>query len=238
MATTRQEASALTREALLQAGEDLLFEVFLDGRLDPAQVLKPSAIAARAGRSKGMLYHLWPVPEDNPDRLAAYRTALLDRLSWRTAVNLDDLRAIADDLQGRPASQFPRLAANWLIGTVGPGGERWLMHRMVVMLAIAAEAREAGRPSTPLSTGLHLDPALEQFYADMLEAMGREMTPPFTIAHLGAMLWAVLDGVAVNLASSPALSDVLELEGDENPWTSCAVIADAVITRITRPIAG
>jgi AcrR family transcriptional regulator len=238
MATSRQEASALTREALLRSGEEILFEVFLDGRLDPAQVLKPSAIAARAGRSKGMLYHLWPVPEDNPDRLAAYRAALLDRLGWRTAVNLDDLRAIAGDLRGRPAKDFPRLAANWLIGTVGPGGERALMHRMVLMLAIAAEAREAGRPSRPPPESLHLDPALEQFYAEILEAMGREMAPPFTIAHLGAMLWAILDGVAVNLASSPALSDVLEMEGDEGPWTSCAVIADAVITRVTRPIGG
>jgi AcrR family transcriptional regulator len=239
MAKTRQEASAESREALLRAGEEILIEVFVDGRLDPLEVLKPSVIAERAGRSKGMLYHLWPVPDDDPDRLSAYRSALLDRLGWRTTVDVEALLANIDEMGGATATQFVQHVANWLIGTVGPGGERAVMHRMVAMLAIAAEARavSGGREIGPPPGRLSLDPALEAFYGDALSATGREMVPPLTTAHLGAMLWAVLDGVALNLASSPALADEVELEGDDGVWTSYAIIADAIVARVTRPIA-
>jgi AcrR family transcriptional regulator len=240
MAKSRQEAAAESREALLRAGEEMLVEVFAEGRLDPLEVLKPSAIAERAGRSKGMLYHLWPVPEDDPDRLAAYRSALLDRLGWRTAVDIEAVLANIDDLGGVTTTHFTQHVANWLIRTVGPGGERALMHRMVAMLAITAEALATGSGRTvgPTPGRLRLDPTLEGFYADALRVTGREMVPPLTIAHLGAMLWAALDGVALNLASSPALADEVELEGKEGVWTSYAIIVDAIVARVTRPIGG
>jgi AcrR family transcriptional regulator len=239
MAKSRQEAAAESREALLRAGEEMLIEVFAQGRLDPLEVLKPSAIAERAGRSKGMLYHLWPVPEGDPDRLAAYRSALLDRLGWQTAVDVEALLATIDDLGGATTTDFTQHAANWLIRTVGPGGERALMHRMVAMLAITTEmlATGSGRPVGPPHGRLSLDPALEALYAHALRVTDREMVPPLTIAHLGAMLWAVLDGVALNLASSPALAGEVALEGREGVWTSYAIIVDAIVDRVTRPIA-
>jgi AcrR family transcriptional regulator len=239
MSPTRKEASALSREALLQAGEEILLEEFVAGRLDPVRVLRPTEIAQRAGRSKGMLYHLWPVPEEDPDRLAAYRAALLDRLGWRTAVHTDELLATIRDMGGESAPQFVRQVANWLIQTIGPGGERAWMHRMVAMLAIAAVAREGGsdRPPRPPDGGLTQDPALEAFYSDALRAFGREMVPPLTLAHFGAMLWAVLDGVALNLPSSPALADEIEFDGQEGVWSTYAIIVDGLVNRVTRQIA-
>lgn len=234
----RKDAAEQSREALLRAGEELLVEIYADGRLDPLQMLKPTTVAERAGRSKGMLYHLWPVPGDNPDRLAAYRMALAERLGWWRVIELDAVVDVVAEQAAEPAPQFLRQVSNWLIGTVAPGGERAPMHRMLAMLSIVAEARRGNAPC-PRPDGASAprhSPALEALYADTLQAYGREMVPPLTVAHLGAMLWAAFDGVALNLSSSPALADEVELEGSEGVWTSYALMVDAIVARVTRPV--
>lgn len=87
----RQEARERTKEELLQAGEQLLWEQFADGAADPLTLLSPKQITERASAlrgeklSHGMLYHHWPPPEPAsgeapPDKLAAYGRELLLRV--------------------------------------------------------------------------------------------------------------------------------------------------------------
>ena len=232
--TRREQAAEETKEALLQAGKDLLLEKFRAGELDALRLLSPTEIATRADRGMALLYHHWPVAEGETDKLARYRRALFLRLALEAPF---DVEALLDEAGQHLAEPFPdlvRATANFEVDRFGLGPLHW-NHRLSILLTIFAEARgdmdyvdirgSVADPNNLLATG----------YQRILDHYGREMIPPLTCEHLAQMLGPVLDGFAINAWCLEKAAARIQWHEAPGPWTPFALAVWAIADKVTRP---
>jgi hypothetical protein len=233
-----------SRLRLLRAGAELAKEHFREGKADPLRLLNPAEIAQRAGMSsRGQLYNLWPVDEADqavPDKLAAYRQALLEdlvELSYDVQGLADSTTALADpekiDLEEmvRAVAAFeferyafkPETASEFRFGTLmSIVAEHMLDDRA------KAEAAEKMRASEPYA-------GLRRLYEGLLMTRGREMVEPLVVDDLVQALWCVLDGFTLNAWHFDRLRATdLQWRGTRG-WSLFSISVLAVIDSFTRP---
>jgi AcrR family transcriptional regulator len=233
-----RRAAEDSRERLLAAGEEILDEMVRSGRADPLRLLRPTEIAERAGRSKALLYHLWPVGPTTGDRLARYRQDLLDRV-LRRPYDAAGVAAAAAEASSDDIAQVVRIVGGFEFDRFAPGGTLSEAHRASVILAAAAElGGEVAAPHTIAGSASGEYAELQDLYAILLDQHGLQVRPPLTLAHLTAMLSAMTEGFALEVWYS---GDLLRLSvpwtegGRTDEWSPFAIAVLGVAEKLTEP---
>jgi hypothetical protein len=237
---TRQEAADESKEALLQAGEDLIQDLIRSGRVDPLRLVSPTEVAQRARRSKALLYHFWPVEPSSDDKLSGYRTDLLLRVLRRpydpTGITEVAVSAVSDGLP-----EVVRRVGNFEFARFAPLGVFARAHRFSVILAAASELRSETEPtSSQLPWELDEGPyrELSDLYAAMLDLFGLKLRPPMQIENLVVILSALVEGCALEAwYAGSLLTDPIAWpeEGSKGTWTPFAIAVLAIIEKVTEP---
>lgn len=220
-----------TKFLLLETGSGML-------RARPdmsASSLKLIDVCRDAGlKTAGSGYKIWPNQDD-------FRTDLL-RHQLRRSVASDDFLEIAkavarglasDDALHEAIRQLAAENASTIIDTPD----------YFVYVALWCEAAA----DDELAALLHASDEqalsdLEELYAIILEARGRELVPPFTVGHFATLLSALVEGLALRDRYSPGRvpTDIMRPtgpNGEEQPWHLFACGVDALFSTLTRPIA-
>jgi AcrR family transcriptional regulator len=185
------EASEATREAMLEAGKQILLNQPASGVFSH---LTASRLATAANRTTGALFHQWPTLDD-------YLRDLIARVFDPS--ESDTLREVTAKIAEVTATG----------GTLAEGivaGARHGLdvlpndpHSIVEMLMWNRAARDREFRDMVGSLYPTLDAIGGSFIEAMLEASGREMRPPYTPEIFAALCAAVLQGLAVREVMTP-----------------------------------
>ncbi len=201
------------RQALLDAGRALAHE---QPAGPPLEHIRLTDVADRAGVSVGALYHYW----DSQD---GYRDDLLDEVF---APSRFDPPA---DLDGVDLVDLIR------VGTEAELDRLRTSPDLRVLMAMWAAADPAIEPRV----AEHFRAVGEDwaaFYEAVFRARGLEVRPPFTYAHVAALLTAVGDGLAVRSSVDPgAVPADVEVDG-EGRWTLLGAALVALLPAFSRPV--
>ncbi len=127
-----EAARAATTEALLRAGAELLADNPVG---DVLSQLKATAIAARAGRTTGAFFNIWPTQD-------AYRTALL---GWIRQERVHNWRAVEQEIAAVLQAQGPDVRLAEVVRGAANANFEALMADPMARLEIALWAFAASR---------------------------------------------------------------------------------------------
>lgn len=209
------------REILLRAGQRLVLQRLGRGDLNSMRLLSAEEIACEARAvarerggtdqafTKSMLYHTWPpiVKRSSPDRLAAYRSELLELL-YREAFDESGFGAVANGAIGRGASftETIRQAANYEFERLKVGGAEHDALRLSLLVSILVHGEAAGLRTRLREFGLAQLQSREDFFHWFLAQHQRELVAGISMPLLASMLDAMINGFAT---SDPSLSDTI-----------------------------
>ena len=230
--TTKAEASAETRSALLEAGAALLRDEPVGTVLNQ---IKAPVVARLAGRTTGAFYHHWTSQD-------AYQRDLLAHVldPARIPSTVEAAAAIMGGLElGIPPQELLRSAANALFASVraDPYVPLWnaLWARQgqdpEVHALLVENYRTVTRQTFPL-------------YEALLAAAGRRLRPPFTAETFAVTITAVCQGLALRVAVEPAAVP-LDLPGlrwtedqasTDGPWDLFSTLVWTLLHSMSDPI--
>jgi len=204
---TKRQRTTLdaTRASLLEAGEELVRERARDRASTIAGALghiRSSDVAARAGVSKGMIYHLWPSQE-------AYRRDLLIRLAHSTTVEsfvATESPAVLEafDSIDEAISTVSNLTLDRALGD-----EQWFVF-MEVSSFLANEDVRAAMAEGQADALAHAS----AFFAAGLQRWGLRMRPGYRVEDLVLLTRALSRGITLQAKVST------EALFEPRPWRS------------------
>ena len=232
-------------ERLLAAGEQLLREHFSDtaNTLGAGyQFVSPTQVAARAGMSKGMLYHIWG--RDGGKAFDNYIAELAERVINEYSLP-DELRAAAKKLYDGGASwqQAIVLMSNFELDSQVHSTERRRAFLQSLSLCAYADC-------LPVGQSLHRSASesyelLGTFYEYALHLYGLRLRHPggdgrpLTVVDLARTLSCVVEGFALEALHSPDVmeADIAWIVGDQpEPCSLFAIAMQSLVLALTEPI--
>jgi hypothetical protein len=237
--TARRVPRESRRQLLLEAGEQLAQELFLEGGLDPLLGITPTAIVERAAEltkdtddpisvSKSQLYYLWG------DGMDGFRRDLLLRLGVRS-IDPEGLANHATSVQSTDWRQIVAEVADWEFRRLAPGGddhESMLMYQALVTVAMDPEVREGMTRSTEGFLGSYA-----QIYDALLAEFGLCMMPGLTTRQLASILSATVEGFAQEARFDPCLLNDVEARDGHERRSLFATTVLAIVAGLTTPAA-
>ncbi len=185
-----------------------------------------SDVAARAGVTKGAVYHLWPSQE-------AYRQDLLARLleqqRQRGVRELPDLIAAAAST-GDPR-ELLHLFARFAFDALKDDPAFFARFSFFLYATNPAVADLLARGDDAVIEDF--TPLVEQYLA----AIGRRMRPPFTVGMLITATTALFHGLCLRYRSSPDLVDGTVLDDADGPGMY-GVGLEALLEHFSEPVPG
>jgi hypothetical protein len=231
-----EAARAATTESLLRAGAELLADNPVG---DVLSQLKATAIAARAGRTTGAFFNIWPTQD-------AYRTALL---GWIRQERVHSRRAVEQENAAVLKAQGPDVRLTEIVRGAANANFRALMADPMTRLEIALWAFAASRSdvedeSTAKARGEagdylralydEVDRDLVPTYTYVLDALGRRMRPGWTVDDLAVSLTALVQGLLMRAVVDPdSVPD--SPPGDAQRWSFFARVALELVHTMSEP---
>jgi len=210
------QARARTREALLQAGADLLVE---GAQRDPFAALRLRAICKRAGYSTGAFYLHW-------DDVAGYKHDLAQLLAADDAFDND--MAVLEQA-GQAGAETSALTA---IAHIADQDLQLLLKNPwydAMELLNVTWGRAQGK-ATMAHGYQRSDQDIGRVYGTILAGRGREPRPPHDWDSIGAILQALIEGFTLRHKVDPA-AGALPSEADLGLYATAVVAVLAVVTR-------
>jgi len=236
-------AAGDSRDRLVRAAVELILEHHAETP-DPRDVfafLTPGAVAARAGVSRGLIYHHWGAAsgeagssgETESEPFSRFLAAVTEQL-WLEVAVPEDLADLADLLPDNLSDVVVALSTFEQARLTGP--DRALA-RAILALSLYGV-------SSPADTGRSVD-RLARLYERLFVKLGRETVPPLTTEDVAFTVMCLLDGFTVN---EPAMPETVFRRHDWQPaiepatpdldWTLIAIAVEAIALRMTRPVEG
>lgn len=222
------------RQALLEAGRELLIERFLAGpgdvvASDVLGFLTPTTIAQRAGVARGVFYHHWGVgAEDDLTPFDRYVSELWPAL-WGGPTGFD-LEAVVRDHPG-PIEQFILDACEIELHRYDEPAE-WARYKAGIAMGIFGIG--VGVDGV---TQMVLD-ELTLLYGFVLERFSRRIRPPWTIRDLAVAVFAAFEGSFMARAwGVEEIDQLVAADGAETcaPQSITATLVLGVVDRMTGP---
>lgn len=188
---TRQQRGEATREALLQAGVELLQEETLRELLS---AMSSRDVATRAQRSTGSFFHHWSSAEAYVDDLIAYifRSGLLPENVDEVASGLD---ALAEDA-GDPIGVIRAICySNFLHVVKDPF--------LPVELLLRSQSSDDKIRAGLRGFYREVDAVLKERYEAVVSMWHREPRPPLEVETLLVVFTALLEGLALRYLIEP-----------------------------------
>jgi AcrR family transcriptional regulator len=214
----RVEASAATRERLLEAGLQLLQEQPVGSGVDH---LRATEVARRAGVTHGAFYQHWPSQHDYRDELIDYVLG-----EFRTGREYAQTQEVV--VATRPQGFVEAIRAGGEVNFVNllqdPG---WLV-------MVGLHARNDPELSDKLRRQYHqAAEAPASLYQEFLEAFGVSFRPPISIQHFAVLRRALAEGLALRARVDPeAVEPVFDEEG--HPWSLFSLGMLGLVAGLTR----
>jgi AcrR family transcriptional regulator len=210
------ESRARTREALLQAGADLLVE---NAQGSPFAALTLRGICERAGRSTGAFYLHWP-------DVAAFYSDLAKLLAADDAFDND--MALLEEV-GEACAEASVLTA---IARVADRDLQLLLDNRLydaMELLNVTWGRSEGRAE--MAHGYRAsDGDIGRVYGTILAARGREPRPPLDWERIGAILQALIEGFTLRHKVDPT-AGARSSKSDLGLYATAVAAVLAVVTR-------
>jgi AcrR family transcriptional regulator len=219
---SNEAARKASREALLQAGAALFVE---ESRREPFAAIKIRELCNRAEYTTGAFYVHWNgIPHYRED-LLRYLLAL-DAEAWDD--DFAELRAVAANVDlSDPLAAVDTLASDDLKSVL----ENPIWNAMAIFAVTAgfgAARNEAAAGYTSI------DHATAGLYGVLLDRLGREPRPPFTLEQIGTILQATVEGLAIRHRIQPDAVDLDPNHGSEATSAYSAAVASLIVS-LTRP---
>lgn len=214
------------REDYLDIGAALVAETALLPDSEPALALahvKLAEVAARAGVTKGALYHIWPSQE-------AYWRDLLEHLLETNAMfGADRVARVARDVTGD--SREPPALRSYANALFDSLREDPAFFARISLFSYLHDDRVRSTLDSDFRESVELVlPVLEA----AVEAMGRRMADDLTVTDLAVAVSALLEGLCLQYRLSPERTPDLSASG-ETRWTLFAAAAEALLFGYTVP---
>jgi AcrR family transcriptional regulator len=197
------------------------------GRAEPGLALahvKLADVAARAGVTKGALYHLWPSQE-------AFWHDLLDHLMATDQIfGAEQMRVVESTLieTGRTGADLTQYA-NAVFDSIR--SDPSFLARVSLFSYLGNEFVRAELDRSYRTSIDHVMPALE----GLLESSGRRLVAGVTAWDLAVLISALLEGLCLQSQVSPERTPELPLP-DGDRWTLFAAAAEALLEGCTELI--
>ncbi len=240
MAAQETGANETAREQLLASARALVLARFREG-VAPHHALAyltPAAVAARAGVSRGTIYHHWgggAAGDDGFDRPFERFLAEVARSFWDDSVAIEDLEALAETLPDNLTDLILELTAFELDRL--RDGDGAAMFRASTTMALH------GVDLSPQFRG-----SLEQLaalYRVGLRRVGRRVRAPLTDLDLARAMASLIGGMLIDELYDPgSAARPLDWAGavprgvSERPWTIFAVAAEGLLLNMTEALPG
>jgi len=240
--STETDASADandSRTRLVRAAVELAVEHHSSesGLRDVFKYLTPSAVAQRAGLSRGLIYHHWGRSDDagneaeGTDAFARFLGAVSDAVFSAVAAP-NDMGALADLLPDNLSDILLALCAFEMDRY--RGADRALIKASEALVIHGAWPRQ--------DADMVLD-RLVELYTVLGDRLGLEPVPPLRWADVAYALMSVFEGFFIFGEIFPDLTDhehrwepVVPPTDAETPWTLPAIDVEAIVQRMTRPV--
>jgi AcrR family transcriptional regulator len=236
-ARTRRPTLEQRRLDYLRIGAELAMEFDRAGRqsVDALVNIRLADVAARAGVTKGALYHVW----DDQDSFRADLLAHLLDVEERHGMTETDvaIHQLASELRRGPDGPDLAQVLRHMSGFAFDRLKDDPVHAARFAFATHLHHPDVRRPLAR-TTGTYL-----RHYEGLLELTGRRMRAPFTVRDLATVVNASMEGLLLRHRTSPTLADsVLDVvhpddEGGRRrePWRLAAFAAFTYVTWFTEP---
>jgi AcrR family transcriptional regulator len=212
---TNAEASQVSRDALLRAGTELLAA---ETQRNPFAAITLRDVCQRAGRSTGTFYAHW----DSADSF--YKELATNLMAEALTEDFDELMRAASTAAASPGAGAILHVAEQDI-TLLLSNNAWdaieLLNVTWARSVLRAPAVEGYRT---------IDRLTGDTYDVILNRLGREPRPPLTLAHIGAILQALVEGFGFRAKID---RDGTHLDGPDSPQLYPLAVASilAILTR-------
>ena len=203
---------------------------------DVFKYLTPSAVAQRAGLSRGLIYHHWgrgddPEGADGPDAFARFLSAVSDEVFTAVAAP-GDMGTLAELLPDNLSDIVLALSAFEMDRY--RGADRALIKASEALVIHGVWPRQ--------DADMVID-RLVELYTTLGERLGLEPVPPLCWADVAYALMSVFEGFFIFGEVFPDLTDrehrwepAVTPTDPETTWTLPAIAVEAVVRRMTRPV--
>ena len=233
--------AADSRTRLVRAAVELAVEHHASdtGLRDVFKYLTPSAVAQRAGLSRGLIYHHWGRTDDadgadadGADAFARFLSAVSDEVFSAVAAP-NDMGALAELMPDNLSDIVLALCAFEMDRY--RGADRALIKASEALVIHGAWPRR--------DADMVMD-RLVDLYTALGERLGVEPVPPLRWADVAYALMSVFEGFFIFGEIFPDLTDrehrwqpVVPPTDVETTWTLPAIAVESIVHRMTRPVA-
>jgi AcrR family transcriptional regulator len=227
--------AADSRERLVLAAVELAVEHHESGTglRDVFKYLTPSAVAQRAGLSRGLIYHHWGSAEgDGADAFARFLAAVSDEVFAAVAAP-DDLGVLAGLLPENLSDIVLALCAFEMARY--RGADRGLIKASEALMIHGVWPRR--------DADMVMD-RLVEMYSALGRRLGLEPVPPLQWSDIAYALMSVFEGFFIFGGVFPDLTErqhawepLVPPSDPSTRWPLPAIAVEAIVQRMTRPIA-
>ena len=222
-----------SKERLVRAAVQLAVEHHEAGTglRDVFKYLTPSAVAQRAGLSRGLIYHHWGADGDGQDAFARFLTAVSDEV-FTAVASPTDLGALAALLPDNVSDLVLALSAFEMDRY--HGADRALIKASEALMIHGIWPRQ--------DADAVID-RLVELYTAIGARLGLEPVPPLTWADVAYALMSVFEGFFIFGEVFPDLTDrqhrwrpAVPPSDPDATWSLPAIAVEAMVQRMTRPV--
>jgi AcrR family transcriptional regulator len=223
-----------SRDRLVLAAVELAVEHHESGTglRDVFKYLTPSAVAQRAGLSRGLIYHHWGRgEEDGTDAFARFLAAVSDEVFAAVAAP-DDLGVLAGLLPDNLSDVVLALCAFEMARY--RGADRGLIKASEALMIHGVWPRR--------DADIVMD-RLVEMYAALGDRLGLEPVPPLQWSDVAYALMSVFEGFFIFGDVFPDLTDrqhrwepAVPASDPTTRWSLPAIAVEALVQRMTRPV--
>jgi AcrR family transcriptional regulator len=231
-----RSAGESTRQQLLDSARALVLERFREG-VAPHHALAyltPAAVAARAGVSRGTIYHYWgSSSQDGDDRPFERFLAEVAQLLYDDSVDVEDLDLLASVLPDNLTDLILELCG-FELARLSNGDDAAMFRASTTMALHGVDLSPQYRGSID---------QLAVVYDLGLARLGRRVRAPLTTRDLAQAIASLTGGMLLEELFDPGgATREIDWEGSvprvasERSWTTYSIAVEALVLHLTEPV--